>query len=64
VRGERFARKLAQSERVIQFAVGEQTGIGRNDRSAKFHHHAAIESQPQNAIGRFTHQVRHKIARS
>lgn len=57
------ACEVAQSKRIIEFAVGEQTGIGRNDRATEFHHHPAVEIEPQNAVGRFTHRVRHKIAR-
>ena len=36
--GEHFARHRAQAECVVEFAIGEQTGIGGDDRAAKLEH--------------------------
>jgi len=60
--GERFTRKFAQTERIIEFAIGEQTGVGCDDGPAKLKHHAAVEIKSENTVMRFTHGVRHEIA--
>jgi len=60
--GKRFTRKFAQTERIIEFAIGKQSSIGCNDGSAKLQHHAAVEIKPENAVIRFTRGVRHEIA--
>ena len=41
--GQNIARQRRQSQHVIEFAIGKQTGIGGHDQTAKLQHHAAIE---------------------
>ena len=57
--GERLARHGAQAERVVQFAVGEQSGVGGDDRTAKLKHQSAVEIEPESPAIRFTRRVRH-----
>ena len=58
--GQNLARHVRQSERVVEFAVGQQAGVGGHDRSAKLQPQAAIEVKPENAVIRFTRWVRHR----
>jgi hypothetical protein len=41
--GELLACYVAEAERVVEFAIGEQTGVRGNDRTAKLKHQAAVE---------------------
>jgi hypothetical protein len=41
--GEHLARHRAQPERVVEFAVSQQSRIGRDHGAAKLHHQAAVE---------------------
>jgi hypothetical protein len=54
-----FAGRRAQTERVIEFAIGEQTGIGCYNGAAKLHRHAAVKIYAKSIIFRFTRRVRH-----
>ena len=47
--GEHLARHVGQPERVVEFSIGEQSGVGSDDRSAKLQHQAAVEIDPENA---------------
>jgi hypothetical protein len=58
--GQNIARHVRQSERVVEFAVGQQASVGGHDRSAKLQHQAAIEIKPQSAVLGFTRRVRHR----
>jgi hypothetical protein len=40
---ESFTRHGAQAESVVEFTIGEQSGVGGHDRSAKLQHQAAVE---------------------
>jgi hypothetical protein len=40
-----------QSERVVEFAVSQQTGIGCEDRPSKLERQFAVEIEPESAIG-------------
>ena len=57
--GERIACNHGQAEHVIEFAIGQQSGIRGHHRAAKLEHHAAVEIEPENPIVRFTRRVRH-----
>ena len=57
--GEPLACHRAQAERVVEFAVGEQTGVRRHDRTAKLERQPAVEIEPQRLAVRFTRRVRH-----
>jgi len=41
--GEGLARYSAQSECVVEFAIGQQSGIGGDHRAAKLQHQPAVE---------------------
>ena len=58
--GQRIGRRVGQAQRVVQFAVGQQSGIGGDRRTAKLEHQAAVEIEPQSASIRFTRRVRHR----
>jgi hypothetical protein len=57
--GEKLTGYWRQSERIVEFAIREQTGIGSHDGAAKLHHDAPIEIEPKNAVFGFTRRVRH-----
>ena len=57
--GEHIARHRAKAERVVEFAVGEQAGIGGDHRSAKLEHQSAVEIEPEKPRIQFTRRVRH-----
>ena len=56
--GQRLAGHRGQSERIVEFAVGEQTGIGGHHRSAKLEHQPAVEIEPEYLASQFTPFVR------
>jgi hypothetical protein len=45
--GQPLAGHCGQSERVVEFTVGEQTGIGGDHRSAKLEHQTSVEIDPE-----------------
>jgi hypothetical protein len=49
--GEYLTGHRGKSERVVEFAMGEQTGIGCEDRPSKLERQFAVEIEPENAIG-------------
>jgi hypothetical protein len=57
--GERIACNHRQAEYVIEFALGQQSGIRGHHRAAKLKHDAAVKIEPENPILRFTRRVRH-----
>ena len=57
--GERIACHHRQAEHVIEFAIGQQSGIRGHHRAAKLEHQAAVEIEPESPIIRFTRRVRH-----
>lgn len=48
---EHLARHHCQAERVIEFAICEQSGIRSDHRSTKLERQFAVEIEPENAIG-------------
>ena len=52
--------RVGQVERVIQFAVSQQPGIGRDRGAAKLQEQTTVEIQPQSALIRFTRRVPHR----
>ena len=48
---ERAARHRAEAEGVVEFAIGQQARIGRDDRTAKLERQSAVEIEPEKAIG-------------
>ena len=55
--GEHLARHRGQPECVVEFAVCQQSRIGRDHGAAKLEHQAAVEIEPENVIIRFTRRV-------
>jgi hypothetical protein len=48
----------AETEGVVEFAIGQQSGIGDVPRAIELKLRTAVEIEPQNAIIRFTPLVR------
>ena len=46
--GERFTRHRGETERVVEFSIGKQTGVGGADRATKMHHQATVKIYPEN----------------
>jgi len=55
--GQRLGTPVAQAQRVIQLAIGQQPGIGGDRRTTKLQHQPPIEVEPQRALIRFTRRV-------
>ena len=63
--GQNITCHRGQAECVVEFAIGQQSGIGSHRRAAKLKHQTAIEIQPKSIRFRFTRWVRHgRLARS
>ena len=60
--GQHLAGQSRQAQRVVEFAIGKQTGIGGHDRTAKLEHQSAVEIEPERPAVRFTRRVRHDIS--
>jgi ABC-type Fe3+ transport system substrate-binding protein len=60
--GQPFARHRAEAKRIVEFAIGEQTGVRRDDRTAKLQRQPAVEIKPQGIAVRFTRRVRHDVS--
>jgi hypothetical protein len=54
---EHLARHHCQAERVIEFAICEQSGIRSDHRSTKLERQFAVEIEPENFAVRFTRPV-------
>jgi hypothetical protein len=52
--GERVACHREKTKRVVEFSIGEQTGVGGDDRAAKLHHQATVKIDSENIASRFT----------
>ena len=50
---------LSQSDRIIQFPIRQQPGIGRDPGTVELKPEPTVKVQPQNPIFRFTHRVSH-----
>lgn len=48
-----------RAERVVEFPVGQQSGVGGDDRTTKLEHQSAVEIESENLISRFSRRVRH-----
>jgi hypothetical protein len=46
--GEHLTSHHGQPERALEFAIREQTGIGRDDGSTKLKHQSAVEIESEN----------------
>jgi hypothetical protein len=55
-----IAHHVRQPERVIEFAIGKQPGVGGDPGAMKRELQAAVEIKPQWRRPRFTRRVRHK----
>jgi hypothetical protein len=47
---ERAACHHAEVEGVVEFTIGQQASIGRDDRTAKLERQSAVEIEPERAI--------------
>jgi hypothetical protein len=57
---EHLTGQCGQPEHVIKFAIGEQSGIGRDHGATKLEHQAAVKIEPDGIRFRFTRWVRHR----
>jgi hypothetical protein len=53
-RCERLACHRAQSEYIVEFAVGQQSSVGRDHGAAKLHHQATVKIQPDSGDDEWT----------
>jgi hypothetical protein len=60
--GQNRPGQVGQSERVIQFAIGEQAGVRGDLAAVEFQLQAAVEIDPQRPRIRLTHRVGHDRA--
>ena len=49
---------VGQAQRVIQFAISQQPGIGGDRGATKLEHQTPVEIEPQSVPVRFTRRVR------
>jgi len=56
---QRCFSRCAQTKRIIEFAIGEQTGIGCYNGTTKLNRHAAVKLHAKSIVLRFTRRVRH-----
>jgi hypothetical protein len=61
---ECLARHLGQAECIVEFAVCQQSRVGRDHGPTKLEHQAAVEIEPNNIRFRFTRRVCHQFPRS
>ncbi len=54
---EHLARPHGQPQRVVQLAIRQQSGIGRDHSAAKSQHQTAVEIESQRPASRFTRRV-------
>ena len=57
--GEYVPGNLAQSDRIIQFPVRQQPGVGSDLGTVELKLEPAVKVQPQNPLFRSTHRVSH-----
>ena len=57
--GEHVARHRAEAESVVEFAIGQQSGIGGDPGAMELELQPAVEIEPERAIDRFTRRVLH-----
>jgi len=57
--GEYIAGHRGKAERVVDFPVREQAGVGGDHRSSKLEHQPAVEIESENLGIRFTRRVHH-----
>jgi hypothetical protein len=57
--GQHLTCHCPETEDIVEFAIGEQSGIGGDPRAMKLKLQATVEIEPQRAINRFTRWVRH-----
>ena len=61
----RTGAKVPASEGVVEFAIGQQSGIRGHYRTTELNNQPAVEIEPENPVVRITPRVRHPcLARS
>ena len=61
---KRRAGQIGEAERVVQFPLGQQAGVGRDPAAVEFQLQPPVEIDPQRPIIRFTRGVFHPRAPS
>ena len=61
---QRRARQIGEAERVVQFPLGQQAGVGGDPAAVEFQLQSPVEINPQRPIIRFTRWVLHRHAAS
>ena len=56
-----LARNSHQAERVIEFAIGQQPGIGGDARTVELQLEAVVEIEPESIGSGFTRWLRHHL---
>ena len=57
---ENFGRHRGKTERIVEFPICEQSGVGGHHRSAELKQQAAVEIDPERPIVRSTRRERHQ----
>jgi hypothetical protein len=57
--GEHVASDRAETENIVEFVVGQKSGIGGDPGAMELKLQPAVEIEPLKAIDRFTRRVRH-----
>ena len=58
--GQHVARHRAEAQGIVEFAIGQQSGIGGDPRAMELKLQAAVEIEPEWTIDRFTRWVLHR----
>ena len=56
---QQVTRHRAETEGVVEFTIGQQSGIGGDPRAMELELQPVVEIEPQRALDRFTRRVRH-----
>jgi hypothetical protein len=57
--GERSTGHRAEAQGIVEFAIGQQPGIGGVPRAMELKLQTAVEIKPESTITRFTRRVLH-----
>jgi hypothetical protein len=55
--GEHVPRHHAETQGIVKFAMGQQSGIGGDPRAMELKLQTAVENEPERAVDRFTRWV-------
>jgi hypothetical protein len=57
--GEHVLRHRAEDERIVEFAIGQQAGVGGDAGAVKLELQVAVEIEPERTVDCFTRRVLH-----